>query len=167
MSSASSDPKDSWLGLSLNRTFFDRVGVVVCLMFVIVDDGRPVSLDFRVCARAKSSSSSGSLGEVKVDDAEAEASVDSVPWNCRDSSLYWVRSCDSCSVSEDRVDSDSIPSRNDSSDRDMLESVEGLGSSFSEMALCRSRRESLMWSARRRSCDGFDMVRERLEVQSS
>jgi hypothetical protein len=51
----------------------------------------------------------------------------------------------------------SRPSRRESSDRDMWPSWE-LGSRFKEMARWRSRRESLIWSARRKSCDGFDMV---------
>lgn len=34
-----------------------------------------------------------------------------------------------------------------------------LGERLRDMARCRSRRESLMWSARRKSCGGFvDMV---------
>jgi len=40
----------------------------------------------------------------------------------------------------------SMPSRNDSSERDMWPSWE-LGSMLREIALWRSRRESLMWSA--------------------
>lgn len=41
-------------------------------------------------------------------------------------------------------------SRKDSSDREMWPSWE-FGSRFREMARCRSSRESLMWSARRKS----------------
>ena len=33
-----------------------------------------------------------------------------------------------------------------------------LGSRFREIARCRSRRESLMWSARRKSWDGLAMM---------
>ncbi len=42
----------------------------------------------------------------------------------------------------------SMPSRIESSDREMWPSCE-LGSRLREMALCRSRRDSFMWSARR------------------
>ena len=51
----------------------------------------------------------------------------------------------------------SIPSRIDSRERDMVLSWE-LGSRFSEIARCRSSRESLMWSARRKSWDGLAML---------
>ena len=51
----------------------------------------------------------------------------------------------------------SRPSRKESRDLDMCPSWE-FGSRFSEIARCRSRRESLTWSARRNSWFGFDMV---------
>ena len=65
-------------------------------------------------------------------------------------------------MSEEREVRDSMPSRKDSRERDIWASWDGLGSMEREMARCRSRRESLMWSARRKSCEGFDMVGERL-----
>lgn len=51
----------------------------------------------------------------------------------------------------------SRPARKDSREREMWPSWE-FGSRFREMARCRSRRESLMWSARRKSWFGFDMA---------
>ena len=57
----------------------------------------------------------------------------------------------------------SIPSRIESSERDMVLSWE-LGSRFREIARWRSRRESLMWSARRKSWDGLAMFVTRSEV---
>ena len=52
-----------------------------------------------------------------------------------------------------------MPSRKDSNDREMLESWEGFGSRFNDMARCRSSKESLIWSARRSNCEGLDIVR--------
>lgn len=62
------------------------------------------------------------------------------------------------SSSDDLVDSDSMPSLKESSDLDIFESCDGFGSSLREIARCRSSSESLMWSASRRSCEGFDML---------
>jgi len=61
----------------------------------------------------------------------------------------WRRACS--------FSSPSIPSRNWSSDREMWPSCESR-ERLSVFARCRSRRDSLMWSARRRSAFGFDMV---------
>lgn len=55
------------------------------------------------------------------------------------------------------ISSDSIPSRRDSKERDISPSCE-LGSSLRDIALCRSRRDSFMWSASRKSCDGLLIV---------
>lgn len=52
----------------------------------------------------------------------------------------------------------SIPSRIDSSDLDMFPSCV-CESRFNVVALCRSRRDNLTWSARRKTCDGFAIVR--------
>lgn len=51
----------------------------------------------------------------------------------------------------------SMPSRKDSRDLEMWPSWE-LGWRFRDIARCRSSSESLMWSAKRYSCDGFAMV---------
>lgn len=51
----------------------------------------------------------------------------------------------------------SRPARKDSREREMWPSWE-FGSRFREMARWRSRRESLMWSARRKSWFGLDMA---------
>jgi hypothetical protein len=51
----------------------------------------------------------------------------------------------------------SKPSRMDSRDFDICPSWE-FGSRFNDMARCRSRSESLIWSASRKSWFGFDMV---------
>lgn len=40
----------------------------------------------------------------------------------------------------------------------MFESCEGFGSRLRDIARCLSSNESLIWSARRRSCDGLDMA---------
>ena len=61
-------------------------------------------------------------------------------------------------MSEERCDSDSMPSRRDSREREMLDSEVGFGSRLREMALERSRRESLMWSQSRRSWCWFDIL---------
>lgn len=53
----------------------------------------------------------------------------------------------------------SMPERKDSRERVMCASWE-VGVRFSEMARWRSRRESLMWSAKRNSWDGFDIAIE-------
>ncbi len=61
----------------------------------------------------------------------------------------WERGAYVSPVSENRVCSTSrvsMPSRIDSRERDMWPSWE-LGSMFREIALWRSRRESLIWSA--------------------
>lgn len=51
----------------------------------------------------------------------------------------------------------SRPARKDSRDLDMCPSCE-FGSRFREIARCRSRSDSLMWSARRKSWLGLDMA---------
>lgn len=53
----------------------------------------------------------------------------------------------------------SMPERKDSRERVMCASWE-VGVRFREIARWRSRRESLMWSAKRNSWDGFDIVAE-------
>lgn len=63
-------------------------------------------------------------------------------------------------ASSNRIRSFPRPSRpvfKSSSDRPMCPSCV-VCSRFSEMARCRSRSESFMWSARRLSCLGFDMI---------
>ena len=51
----------------------------------------------------------------------------------------------------------SSPSRSESSDLEMCPSWE-LGSRFNEIARCRSKRESLIWSASRKSWLGLDIA---------
>ncbi len=63
---------------------------------------------------------------------------------------------DSCRRSTSCAKS-SIPVLKDSRERDMCPSWE-FGERFSAIARCRSRSESLMWSARRKSCEEFDIV---------
>lgn len=53
----------------------------------------------------------------------------------------------------------SMPVRKDSRERVMCASWE-VGVRFKEMARWRSRRESFMWSARRKSLDGFNIATE-------
>jgi len=55
------------------------------------------------------------------------------------------------------VETFSKPSRRESKERDMWPSCE-VGSRFREMARWRSRRESLMWSARRKYWFGLAML---------
>jgi hypothetical protein len=118
-------------------------------------------LGLLVFARAKSSLRVGSLG------VDSVVGMDEVllPWNWRERSLYWVRRLSRDSVSEERVARDSMPSRKDSREREMLESCDGFGSRFSEIARWRSKRESLMWSARRRSWEGLDISSRLREVR--
>ena len=103
----------------------------------------------------KSAWREASLGVVRVC---AEVEVGDSPWNCLERSAYWVRSWVMVSMSEEWVARDSMSSRKDSSERAICAVVDGLGSIERERARCRSRRESLMWSARRKSWDGLDIV---------
>jgi hypothetical protein len=107
------------------------------------------------CACVKSSARLGLFGERRVSVAVDELS----PWNWRQRSLYceriWLRESAS---SGDFASRAAMPSRKDSSERAIWLSWLGLESRFRDMARWRSSRESLMWSERRKSCEGFDMA---------
>ena len=134
--------REEFEGLSWKRTFFLESACLVV-------EGR------FCCACVKSAWREASLGVVRVC---AEVEVQDSPRNCLERSAYWLRSWVMESVSEERVARDSMPSRKDSRERAICAVVDGLGSIERDRARCRSRRESLMWSARRKSWGGFDIV---------